>query len=315
LLRESERNDDISIRNFYVRRVLRLFPAFYFFWLLDFAICYFTGKLSASAVTDYAAAFFYLRNYRSAASPHPHQRLGHTWALSLEEQFYLLWPWLLGFFQKDLRRLSRLLIALIVAVDLYRMVLFFGFHVSRQWLTFSFDCRVDHLLVGCLLAVLLKRGVLHKFWTFIISRTWFSLVTFSLVVGSIALDTHYGNAYTYAVGFVIDPLLTAVLLVQVIVFAHTWAWGWLNWKVTQYIGRISYSMFLYQWIANSLAFALVGHRVRFSVIVAVPLTILFGSISYYAIELRFLKLKSRFISRPATTLEHESKASYAGAAV
>ena len=300
LLRESERTGDISIRDFYIRRVLRLFPAFYVLWILHFTVSYFArGGLSRVAMVDYAAAFFYLRNYRRAINPHPHQYLGHTWALSLEEQFYFLWPWLLAYLQRDLCRLTRVLVALIAAVDLYRMVLYFGFHVSRAWLQFAFDCRVDHLLVGCLLAVLLKRGVLQEFWNFITSRIWISLVTFGLIIGSVALDAHFGLAYRIGVGFVIDPLLTAVLLVQVIVFAHSWAWGWLNWRVTQYIGRISYSMFLYQAVTNLMASNLLGHRVRFSVVViaAVAMAVLLGSASYYAVEVKFLKLKSRFVGR------------------
>lgn len=297
LLRESDRCGDVSIRDFYVRRGLRIFPAFYVLWALHFTITWLMqGKLSASDWADYATAFFYVRNYRRAISIHPHQYFGHTWALSIEEQFYLIWPWLLRFFQKDLRRLTHVLVAVIVAADIYRIVLFFKFHVSREWLSFAFDSRVDHLLVGCLLAVLLKRGVMQEFWAFITSRIWISLLVFSLIVASIALDGHYGLAYKFAVGFVVDPLLTAVLLVQVIVFANTWAWGWLNWGITRYVGRISYSMFLYQAVTNYWAIHLFKNRSRFVVVgAAVSLALLLGSISYYAVELRFLQLKTRFV--------------------
>lgn len=308
LLRESNRYGSVSIRDFYVRRGLRIFPAFYVFWALHLAVLSFTqGKLSASAIADYATAFFYVRNYRRAISHHPHQYLGHTWALSIEEQFYLLWPWLLASFQKDLRRLTYILIALIVAVDLYRVVLFFQFHVSREWLNFAFDCRVDHLLVGCLLAVLLKRGVATEFWNFITSRIWFSVIIFALIVVSIALDGRYGTAYKWAVGFVVDPILTAVLLVQVIVFADSRMWGWLNWNTTRYVGRISYSMFLYQGVTNYWATYLFKDRSKFVLVAAaVSLAVLLGSASYYAIEVRFLRLKTKF-AREGAKLHQGSK--------
>ncbi|MGH9515531.1 MAG: acyltransferase family protein [Terriglobales bacterium] len=297
LLRESDSCGDVSIRNFYIRRGLRIFPAFYIFWVLHFAITWLMqGRPSASAWADYAAAFFYVRNYRRAMSVHPHQYFGHTWALSIEEQFYLLWPWLLRFFQKDLRRLSFVLIGIIAAVDFYRIILFFEFHVSRAWLNFSFDSRVDHLLVGCLLAVLLKRDIMQEFWAFITSRVWISLLVFGLIVASIALDGRYGLAYKFGVGFVVDPLLTAVLLVQVIVFANTRVWGWLNWSLTRFVGRISYSMFLYQAVTNYWATHLLKNHSR-SVVVAAALSlaVLLGSASYYLIELRFLRLKTKFI--------------------
>ena len=61
LLRESERCGDVSIRDFYVRRGLRIFPAFYVLWALHFTITWvMLGKLSASAWADYATAFFYV---------------------------------------------------------------------------------------------------------------------------------------------------------------------------------------------------------------------------------------------------------------
>jgi peptidoglycan/LPS O-acetylase OafA/YrhL len=297
LLRESDRCGDVSIRDFYVRRGLRIFPAFYVLWAVHFTITWLMqGKLSASAWADYATAFFYVRNYRRAISVHPHQYFGHTWALSIEEQFYFIWPWLLRFFQKDLRRLTHILVAVIIAADIYRIVLFFKFHVSRDWLNFSFDSRVDHLLVGCLLAVLLKRGVMRGFWAFITSRIWISLIVFGLIVASISLDGHYGLAYKFGVGFIVDPLLTAVLLVQVIVFAKSRAWGWLNWSVTRFVGRISYSMFLYQAVTNYWATHLFKDRSGFVIVAAaVSLAVLLGSASYYAIELRFLRLKTKFV--------------------
>ena len=297
LLRESDTCGDVSIRDFYIRRGLRIFPAFYVLWALHFTITWLMqGRLSASALADYATAFFYVRNYRRAVSVHPHQYLGPTWALSIEEQFYFIWPWLMRFFQKDLRRLTYLLIAIIVAADIYRIVLFFRFHVSREWLTFAFDSRVDHLLVGCLLAVLLKRGVMREFWALMTSQIWISVIVFGLIVASIALDGQYGLAYRFAVGFVVDPLLTAVLLVQVIAFAHTWIWGWLNWGITRYVGRISYSMFLYQAVTNYWASHIFKDRSKFVVVAAaVSLAVLLGSLSYYAIELRFLRLKTKFV--------------------
>ena len=296
LLRESERCGDVSIRDFYIRRGLRIFPAFYIFAVLHLAVTWLMhGKLSTSAWADYTSAFFYVGNYRHAISPHLHQYLGHTWALSVEEQFYLLWPWLFSFFQKDLRRLTHILITIIVAADIYRMVLFFEFHVPRTWLNFAFDSRMDHLLVGCLLAVMLKHGVLSQFWEFMTSRIWISLLIFGLIVASIALDAHYGLAYKYGVSFVIDPLLTAILLVQVIVFAKTWAWGWLNWSITRYVGRISYAMFLYQGVTNYWAVHIFKNSSGFVVVAAaLSLALLLGSVSYYAIELRFLRLKTKF---------------------
>src|ERR1700682_5371477 len=58
LLKESDRNESISVHNFYVRRILRIFPAFYVFWTLHVLVSLLArGKLSASAIADYVSAF------------------------------------------------------------------------------------------------------------------------------------------------------------------------------------------------------------------------------------------------------------------
>ncbi len=301
MLNESEKNDSISIRNFYVRRVLRIFPAFYVYLVLTFAAKWLTqGRPSGSTLGDYLSAFTYTSNYRFALLPHVDHACWHTWALSVEEQFYLLWPWFFAAFQKDLRKLTHLLIAAIVLVDVYRIVLFFKFHVDDRWLTFTFDSRVDHLLVGCLLAVLLKRGVLMRFWEALTARTWTSLLPFGLIVLSIALAFRFHFRYKFAIGFVLDPVLTAIFLVQVVAMGHTWLWGWLNWRVIRYLGQISYGMFLYHMMANRLVIDLFGHH---SLWVQVPAVVamaaLVGAGSFQLVELRFLRLKSRFAGNSA----------------
>ena len=296
LLNESRRCGDISVKNFYIRRVLRIFPAFYVFWFLHLlALALVQRALTKSAVADYASSFFYVSNYHLALSHVVHHSIAHTWALSIEEQFYLFWPLLFAFYQSDLRRFSRFLIVVICAIDLYRIVLFFGLHVTDAWLNVTFDSRVDHLLVGCLLAISLKRGVLPRFWEFIASRLWVSAATLGLIIGSIALNDHYHARYKYAVGFVVDPWLTALFMVQVIALGRTCLWGWLNWRVTSYLGRISYSMFLYHGFTNRLAVYLLKGSPKFLVVItAICLATLCGTASFYAIELRFLRLKSKF---------------------
>jgi peptidoglycan/LPS O-acetylase OafA/YrhL len=300
LLNESEKYQGISIRNFYVRRVLRIFPAYYAFLILQLLFIFVTGRqLSPTHLHDYLSLFSYTSNYWFALVRAGNHVNTHTWALAVEEQFYLLWPLCFAAFQKDLRKLSYLLIATIFVVDIYRIVLLFQFHVHEVWLKFTFDSRVDHLLVGCLLAVLIKRGALTALWNFLVSRTWISLIPFGFIVGSIALAFHYGRSYQYAVGFVVDPLFTALLLVQVIAFSNSWLWGWLNWRPIRYLGQISYAVFLYHMLAHRFVTHFLGQGSLWIHIPAViAVSVLLGACSYHLLELRFLALKSRFMRTP-----------------
>ncbi len=175
------------------------------------------------------------------------------------------------------------------------MALFFRFHVNEKWLNFAFDCRADHLLAGCLLAVLLQRGVLKRFWDLLTANVWVSLIPFGMIVGSIALSFRYHLAYRYAAGFVVDPLLTAIFLVQVIVLGRTWLWGWLNWRAIRYLGQISYAMFLYHMLATRLVVYVFGERALwFRVPAVIAVAALLGACSFHFVEKRFLQLKSRF---------------------
>ena len=295
LLKESERTGDVSIRDFYIRRALRIFPAFYVFWILHFGLYLLSrGFPPRGILFDYLAAFFYVSDYRMAFT-HVRPVLSHTWSLGVEEQFYLIWPCVFLFFQHDLRKLTKILIGIIVAVNIYRMVMFFGVHVPDSRLHVTFDGRADHLFLGCLVAVLLKRGVLNDVWSAITSRMFMPVLTLILLSTSIALGEHFHYVYKYSVGFLLDPFLIAIFLVQVVALGDAWLWKWLNWPVTRYLGRISYPMYLYHGLANDLVLRMLRGRPLWLVApAAVAGVAAMASVSYFVVEKPFLRLKSKF---------------------
>jgi peptidoglycan/LPS O-acetylase OafA/YrhL len=101
------------------------------------------------------ASFFYFNNYYQAIFGNPNTGFSHTWSLAVEEQFYLLWPVLFFLWKDNLRRLIVATISIVIAVWAYRAVLQFGLHVPQGYLYEAFDTRADHLLMGCLLALIL----------------------------------------------------------------------------------------------------------------------------------------------------------------
>ena len=77
-LRELERTGEISIHNFYVRRTLRIFPAFYVFWVVCVVVAHVTHASFSWA--EAIASFFYMGDYYTAIHPsHAHQIMGITW--------------------------------------------------------------------------------------------------------------------------------------------------------------------------------------------------------------------------------------------
>ncbi len=292
LLKENERNGNISLKGFYRRRILRIFPAFYAYWLLVVVLLLAAGK---QVPWPHAwSAFFYVSNYYNALHHHPENAFSHTWSLAIEEQFYLLWPMLFILWRRNPARMTAGLIVLVGAVWIYRAVLCLVFDVNQSYIYSAFDTRLDHLMVGCLLAVLLKRGALKPVWETACAHPAMPLLTIALLLASIFLGGAYISRYRDVFGYAFEPVLIALLIVQFINLSSTPFWSWLDSSAIRFLGRISYPLYLYQQITLYQARkALASYPVIVQLGAAICLTIVAASISYYVIERPFLKLKDR----------------------
>ncbi len=297
LLKENEATGGISLRHFYARRSLRIFPAFYAYWLLyvGLAVSFHRRVIWSQAI----AALFYVSNYLQAIHRTPSTPLSDTWSLAVEEQFYLLWAPLFFLLRKSIRRQVWVLLGLIVLICIHRELLQFVFGVWEGYIYMAFDTRADQLLVGCLLAVVLKAGYFERFWQVICSHPALSVITASLLSVSVALQIHFGPAYRDSVAFVVDPVLVAMLIVQAIAFRDTLPWRFLQVRWVRYLGRISYSIYIYQQIVlYSVSKRLASLPASIRPVLTVLVLILFASASYFLIEKPFLGLKRRFRDVP-----------------
>jgi peptidoglycan/LPS O-acetylase OafA/YrhL len=296
LLKEHERSGSISLKGFYKRRILRIFPAFYFYWAVLVSLLLITGKniLWPHAVSS----LFYLSNYYNAIFGDPNNGLSHTWSLAIEEQFYLLWPFVFSRLAHDLKKMTIVLIGIIGGVWVYRCILLFVFHVDQAYFYAAFDTRLDSLMMGCLLAVLMKRRVLMSVWRNVSRSPVLPLSTCALFVASIFAGPALIPRYRDFIGFAVDPVLVAILIVQLIALSSTAYFGWLDWRPVRFLGDISYSLYLWQ----QLTLGLTSH-LQFPMLarlsIALALTIMVASVSYYAVERPFLRLKNASL-KPGT---------------
>ncbi len=309
LLKEDEKYRRISLTGFYWRRVLRIFPAFYVYWLLMVAYLLLRGKEVPWAHAG--SAFFYFSNYYAALNHHPENLFSHTWSLGIEEQFYLFWPLLFILWRHDLRKMTRGLMALIAVVWIYRAVLVYGFAVNTSYLYSAFDTRLDHLLTGCLLAVLLKREVWQTLWITATKNAGMPFVTLALLGVSLFVGPQFVPRYRDVFGFAIEPPLLALLIVQMIALSAGPAWAWTETAWLKYLGRISYPLYLYQEFTIypiNKALAAWPWPVRLAAVLTA--TIIAASLSYYLVERYFLKLKestrSPDVRKPAIMLATRS---------
>jgi len=132
------------------------------------------------------------------------------------------------------------------------------------------------------------------------SSVLISLLLVLLLVTSAACAYFYGSVYRDAVGFIVDPVLVAILIAQVITFRDSFVWGWLNVAWVRYLGRISYSIYLYQQIAiGPTKKAFTAYPVAVQLVATIMVVVLTASASYYIVERPFLRLKAHFNRKTA----------------
>ncbi|WP_446745345.1 acyltransferase family protein [Silvibacterium acidisoli] len=263
LLREEEKTGTISLKSFYIRRSYRIFPAAYVFIL---AVALFGHHLAR--LKDFLVAIFYVQNYSSHAPI-----FWHLWSLSIEEQFYLIWPLLFLLFP---RRRTGILIAGIAISPIFRGLAYVLHYPSMlQW----FPSMEDALATGCLLAVLGTR--LDPF------RKWIDRLIIPIVVLTVVM-----LALPYPHGFqplVLFTLLNVGITLSVDHFIRH-PYRLLNNPPIEWIGRLSYSLYLWQ---EPFLFvrSLHGWWTRFPANFA--MAFLFACASYYLVEKPVLAFRDR----------------------
>lgn len=290
LLRENDATGKISLRNFYMRRSLRIFPAYYVFITASLVLDTILGDPWMHGLR--AAAYGYFVNYFNALHGHPTTSIAHAWSLAIEEQFYLLWPAAFLLLRRGGRRMVRRgLLFAIGVVMVWRTYLFVVRGVGPAYVYNAFDTRFDNLAVGCLLAVVIDTDWFSRLASRLVSRIWLPALTLTALYCS---RVAFSPSYHYGPGFTVDAVLVAIFIVQMLMLSGTWLWGWLDHPVTRYIGRISYPMYLYHPWALDAARHLGLNSGWLTLVFGVGLTVMAASGSYFMIEKPFLRLKKKF---------------------
>jgi peptidoglycan/LPS O-acetylase OafA/YrhL len=291
LAREAESTGTVSLTRFYLRRTLRIFPAYYVFVLVSLAVDFVRGVVWSKGLIF--SAFAYLMNYYNAFNNHPTTSVAHAWSLANEEQFYLLWPAaFLLLFRAEPKARARWLVGVIVGVVIWRSYLYLGREFGAAYVYNAFDTRADSLAIGCLLALVAQRLPRSDWPKRVASAGYLPLVTVGLLYVSRVLTP---AGYHYSLGFTVDAALMAIFIVQVVQLAAAkdpW-WTWLDHPVTRFIGAISYPLYLYHiWGLSAATFmGLDWAPVRIAA--ATVFSVALASGSYYLVERPFLRMKDR----------------------
>jgi peptidoglycan/LPS O-acetylase OafA/YrhL len=256
LLEEADRTGRVSLARFYARRARRLLPALLVMVAVVTAFQTATGMVPLGLVVPVIA---YVGNWWAAAGTYL-GLLSHTWSLSIEEQFYLLWPLALLLVRRWRYGPATIVLAGIAASMALRFALWNdGAGYARVYA--GSDTRADALLIGCLLALALVHGVRLRVHAVVAAGLGLATIVVVSMMPFRAAVTLWAPTLV--------PIVTAALIVSAL-----GAGGWLSNSVLRYFGSRSYGLYLWHfplvvaaWLATD-SFAVASLAILLSVGIA-----------------------------------------------
>jgi peptidoglycan/LPS O-acetylase OafA/YrhL len=282
LMGEREKTGSISLKDFYLRRTLRIFPAFYVFILA--LVVGSTLGLAPLGTTDLVFSLTYTVNYNAA----PSWNIGHLWSLSIEEQFYLLWP-LLFVVLRERRALVVALLA-VLAGPLVRAAMhaMFPAHSPLRDLAI-FPAMADNIAIGCVLALMRPWLLGHDWYLRLTASRWLLLLPPLIFL----INRMLGYTLIDLFGSPVMLVCIAILIEASTRHSSSFAGQFLNWKPVVFVGVLSYSLYLWQQPFldrhSQAAFAAFPLNVVLAVGAALA--------SYFLVERLFLGLRRRLERR------------------
>ena len=301
LVREHHTQSSIDLRNFYVRRFLRLLPALVV-TLIGVNIIGLTldsverGEIANSSV----AVATYASNWFSAFGSLPHPMLEYTWSLAIEEQYYLVWALVVAVFLArggSPERLMRVALAVAAASVAWRVVLLVAFDATYERVYFATDTRLDGILLGSALGCAVHTDLLARTRTYVES-VWNQRLATAAFIVLIAVSRFpgRGNLVEFAIVLPAVNVLAAYLTISLVLAPPRILRVVLEHPAVVRLGRISYGVYLFHIpvIFTIRRFFTPSAEVYF--VVTFVVTVLLADLSFRVIESPVLRLKHRFQS-------------------
>jgi len=311
LLNSKKNNLKFYLKKFYWRRSLRIFPLYYLYIIIIYFVFLVSGYPSFfEELSPYL--FTYTYNYFPLFNELKFDPVfTHFWSLSVEEQFYLIWPFIVYFFTN--LQLRYILLMIIFLCPFYR------FYMGEYLLDINYNhevigeiiyrltpAQIDAFAIGALVPVFNLQKIkfdadsvfLLVVFAFIILGMWnfnstdniSSISTFGYPIGGLI---NFQHVWSYSI---INFLSLALILIVLKSEESSWKIKFFGNKLLVSIGKVSYGMYVYHWILFAFFRAYIIPRVGNNILVFLSyffLTYLISRISYNYFEYVFIQLKDK----------------------
>jgi peptidoglycan/LPS O-acetylase OafA/YrhL len=294
--REYENTGAISLRNFYLRRIYRIFPPLYLVLALLIAL-----KLSGVIPYDMSlgavlAQTAHLTNYYLLLFPSVDYApvVPYTvpmWSLAVEEHFYLIFPLALLLLWRRLshHRVALVLAAVCALVLAWRCFLAAVLDNPGHYTYHATDTRIDSLLFGCIMALWLNPAMdPEPAW--IGPRAWAALCAAALAA-LLASFLYRSPAFRDAVRYTVQGIALFPLFYCAVRYAGSPVFSWLNLRPIRALGVVSYTFYLCHYAAIQLTGKLLGVSGFTRGVLAFAFAVAFSAACYALIERRFAVLR------------------------
>ena len=301
IIDEYDRNNSFNIINFYMRRVLRIWPLYFavlFFGFFIFPnLLIISGEINLSE-SNYLYYISFLSNFESIRihSSNLTYVLSQdiTWSVAIEEQFYLFWPLIFLFSQKSWKYILVIVIVLSIIFRIYNpdsIVLYFH----------TFSVLID-LAIGGFFAYLIKSNSNFRLLFEKTNKTAHIFIFISIFALLMSGSQWLIPYYDYALNRVLMSFLFAVLIASQALTTNKSFVNLGNFKFAEYWGKYTYGIYLLHPISIKALSVILNYlkmpksfEYYFIItLIGFPLTLLISYISYNMYENKFIQLKNKF---------------------
>jgi peptidoglycan/LPS O-acetylase OafA/YrhL len=295
------------LKSFYTRRVLRIFPIYYLLLIIFLLIIPRWNLLNINMdyyTSNQAWLWTYTQNWLYITKPHEHTNiLMHLWSLAVEEQYYLIWPFVILLIRSP-KVLLGISLFVLIGILVLRLVVWNrqieGFEYF-SWFTFS---RIDGICIGSALALI--KYISPKFISNNTPYIILSVAAFNFIFYYINKQNGYSFPYFPLIGYTTFAVVFAVVIYEAATLKRNFITIPLSFAPLRFIGKVSYGFYIYHWPVYVLLYPVLikyfkpilntsqSNLQLVSALVATIAGFTISVISFYFFEKPFLKLKKYF---------------------